>query len=248
MKLQNIEGQRVPNVTLKLREDGDWQEVSTGEYFAGKNIIVFSLPGAFTPTCSSSHLPRYEELEPVFRAAGVDEIACVSVNDTFVMEAWARDQNAEHVRMLPDGNGEFTEAMGMLVDKSDLGFGPRSWRYSMYVEDGVIRKMFIEPEKPGDPFEVSDADTMLSYLSPQANAPKSVTLFTKPGCSHCARARKALEDQGLGYEEIVLGRDATVRSLRAVAGSDATPQVFIDGSLIGGADELEGYLQGSRAA
>lgn len=248
MKLQNLEGQRVPDVTLKLRENGDWKEVSTGEYFAGKNVIVFSLPGAFTPTCSSSHLPRYEELDPVFKAAGVDEIACISVNDAFVMEAWGRDQHAEHVRMLPDGNGLFTDAMGMLVDKSDLGFGPRSWRYSMYVQDGVISKMFIEPDKPGDPFEVSDADTMLSYLNPQSEAPKSITVFTKPGCSHCARAKKALADRGLGYEEIVLGRDATIRSLRAVAASDTTPQIFVDGSLIGGADQLEAYLEVGRAA
>jgi len=248
MKLQNLEGQRVPDVTLKLRENDDWKEISTGDYFVGKNVIVFSLPGAFTPTCSSSHLPRYEELEPAFKAAGVDEIACVSVNDAFVMDAWARDQNAEHVRMLPDGNGLFTEAMGMLVDKSDLGFGPRSWRYSMYVQDGVISKMFIEPEMPGDPFEVSDADTMLSYLNPRSEAPKSVTIFTKPGCSHCARAKKLLADHGLGYEEILLGRDATVRSLRAVAASGATPQVFIDGRLIGGADQLETHLQASQAA
>lgn len=248
MKLQNLEGRRAPDVKLKMREDGEWKEVSTGEYFAGRNIVVFSLPGAFTPTCSSSHLPRYEELAPAFKAAGVDEIACVSVNDAFVMDAWARDQHAGHVRMLPDGNGRFTDAMGMLVDKSDLGFGPRSWRYSMYVQDGVITKMFIEPEHDGDPFEVSDADTMLAHLNPHSVMPKSITVFTKPGCPHCVRAKKALNAHGLGYEEIVLGRDATIRSLRAVSGSDTTPQVFIDGALVGGADQLEAYLEVSRAA
>jgi glutaredoxin-like protein len=248
MTLQTREGQRVPDVTLKTRENGEWKEISTADYFAGRNIVVFSLPGAFTPTCSSSHLPRYEELYPVFAQAGVDEIACVSVNDAFVMEAWARDQHARHVRMLPDGNGLFTDGMGMLVDKADLGFGPRSWRYSMYVKDGVIEKMFIEPEKPGDPFEVSDADTMLSYLNPGFRVPKSIAVFSKPGCPHCVRAKKTLKEHGLGYEEIVLGRDATVRSLRAVSGAQTTPQIFVDGTLIGGADQLEEYLRVSDAA
>lgn len=248
MKLQNLEGRHVPDVKLKMREDGEWNEISTGDFFAGRNVIVFSLPGAFTPTCSSSHLPRYEELVPVFKAAGVDEIACISVNDTFVMDAWARDQHADHVKMLPDGNGKFTEAMGMLVDKSDLGFGPRSWRYSMYVQDGVISKMFIEPEKEGDPFEVSDADTMLAYVNPQSAMPKSITVFSKPGCGHCARAKQMLKDHDLGFEEIVLGRDATIRSLRAVSGHDTTPQIFIDGTLVGGADQLATYLEVNRAA
>jgi len=248
MIFQNKEGRRVPDVRLKLRENGEWKEIATADYFAGRNVVVFSLPGAFTPTCSSSHLPRFEELYPVFKEAGVDEIACVSVNDAFVMEAWARDQHAEHVRMLPDGNGRFTEAMGMLVDKSELGFGRRSWRYSMLVRDGVIEKMFIEPDREGDPFEVSDADTMIHYLNPHSVVPGSITVFSKPGCPHCLRAKKTLARRGLGYEEIVLGRDATVRSLRAVAGSDRTPQVFIDGQLIGGADQLEAYLEVNEAA
>lgn len=248
MKLQSKEGQRVPDVKLKMRENGDWKEVSTGEYFAGRNIVIFSLPGAFTPTCSSSHLPRYEELMPAFKEAGVDEVGCISVNDAFVMDAWARDQHTEHVRMLPDGNGLFTDGMGMLVDKADLGFGPRSWRYSMYVEDGVIVRMFVEPEKEGDPFEVSDADTMLKYLNPGYNVPQSITVFSKPGCPHCVRAKKHLAVRGMGYEEILLGRDATIRSLRAVSGSDKTPQIFIDGELIGGADDLEKYLGVTRAA
>src|SRR5512140_3242621 len=159
--LQNREGQRVPKVGFRVRENNEWRTVTTDEIFAGKTVVVFSLPGAFTPTCSSTHLPRYNELAPVFRANGVDEIVCVSVNDTFVMNEWAKDQEAQNIRLLPDGNGEFTSGMGMLVDKSDLGFGKRSWRYSMLVKDGVVQKMFIEPQKPGDPFEVSDAETML---------------------------------------------------------------------------------------
>ena len=138
--------------------------------FAGKTVVVFSLPGAFTPTCSSTHLPRYNELAPAFHANGVDSILCVSVNDTFVMNEWAKDQEADNVVLVPDGNGEFTEGMGMLVDKTDLGFGKRSWRYSMLVKDGVVQKMFIEPQKPGDPFEVSDADTMLAVHQPDGEA------------------------------------------------------------------------------
>ena len=162
--LATREGQRVPDVTFRTRVDGEWVELSTRDLFAGKTVVVFSLPGAFTPTCSASHLPRFEQLADEIRAHGVDDVLCVSVNDAFVMNAWAKDQCCWKVRVIPDGNGAFTEAMGMLVDKSDLGFGKRSWRYSMLVRDGVIEKMFIEPNVEGDPYEVSDADTMLRYL------------------------------------------------------------------------------------
>ncbi len=158
------EGQNVPQVVFKLRHEGDWQELSTDELFGGKTVVVFALPGAFTPTCSSTHLPGYEAQAERLRKAGVDEIVCLSVNDAFVMDAWCRDQNTKHVRLVADGNGDFTRGMGMLVDKRDLGFGERSWRYSMLVRDGVIEKMFVEPEVPGDPFEVSDAHTMITYL------------------------------------------------------------------------------------
>ena len=151
-----------------MRRDGDWKTVTTDELFAGKNVVVFSLPGAFTPTCSSTHLPRYNELAPVFKQHGIDRSSASSVNDPFVMEEWGKDQEAENVLLLPDGNGAFTEEMGLLVDKSDLNFGKRSWRYSMLVRDRMIEKMFIEPEKPGDPFEVSDADTMLRLPRPEA--------------------------------------------------------------------------------
>src|SRR3954466_14646425 len=156
--LQNREGQRVPEVTFRVRENNEWKTVATRELFDGKTVVVFSLPGAFTPTCSSTHLPRYNELAPAFFASGVDSILCVSVNDAFVMNEWATGQEADNIIMVPDGNGEFTQGMGMLVDKADLGFGKRSWRYSMLVKDGVVQKMFIEPNKPSDPFEVSDAD------------------------------------------------------------------------------------------
>src|SRR5436189_1081743 len=121
--LPNREGQTVPDVTFRIRRNGEWATVTTDDLFAGKNVIVFSLPGAFTPTCSSTHLPRYNELAPTFFANGVDAIICVSVNDAFVMNEWAADQEADNISLIPDGNGEFTEGMGMLVDKSELGFG-----------------------------------------------------------------------------------------------------------------------------
>ena len=130
----------MPDVSLRVRRNGEWATLTSADLFANKNVVVFSLPGAFTPTCSSTHLPRYNELAPAFKAAGIDAIVCVSVNDPFVMEAWAKDQEAANVTLLPDGNGEFTRKMGLLVDKSDLNFGQRSWRYSMLVRDGVDRE------------------------------------------------------------------------------------------------------------
>jgi peroxiredoxin len=178
-----IATQKLPDVVFKTRVrdesvGGDnpfrWQDRTTQEIFGGKRTIVFSLPGAFTPTCSTSHLPHYEELYDEFTALGVDQIVCLSVNDAFVMYQWGKNMGASRVMLLPDGNGEFTRKMGMLVDKSNLGFGMRSWRYSMFVNDGMIEKMFVEPEYadncPTDPFEVSDADTMMAYLKETATA------------------------------------------------------------------------------
>ncbi|AHK16630.1 glutathione peroxidase [Thalassolituus oleivorans] len=240
--LVNIEGQHVPSVTWATRSGNDWVNINSDDLFKGRTVVVFSLPGAFTPTCSSTHLPRYNELAKVFAQNGIDEIVCISVNDTFVMNAWAADQECGNIRMIPDGNGDFTKGMGMLVDKADLGFGPRSWRYSMLVRDGNIEKMFIEPQKPGDPFEVSDADTMLNYINCNAALPQSVALFTKPGCPFCAKAKEALQQAGLEYEEILMGRDASITSLRAVSGRETVPQVFIGGSHIGGSDDLETWL------
>jgi len=168
---------KVPEVTFKTRVrdesvEGEnpyrWEDKASQEIFAGKKVVVFSLPGAFTPTCSSNHLPRYDELFEEFKAQGVDEIICVSVNDAFVMFKWGKEIGNQNITLLPDGNGEFTRKMGMLVDKSNLGFGMRSWRYSMLVDDGKIEKHFVEAgfadNAGSDPFEVSDADTMLAYL------------------------------------------------------------------------------------
>ncbi len=171
----------VPSVVFKTRVRNDalegpnpfeWKDLTTDEIFKGKKVVVFSLPGAFTPTCSTSHLPGYEKLYDEFKGLGVDRVICLSVNDAFVMYQWGLAQKAENVFLVPDGNGEFSRGMGMLVDKSNLGFGHRSWRYSMYVDDGAIKKIFsedgFEDNCPTDPFEASDADTMLAYLKENA--------------------------------------------------------------------------------
>ncbi len=168
---------QVPSVTFKTRVRDEslggenpfkWQDVTTDEIFKGKKVVLFSLPGAFTPTCSSTHLPGYEAKYNEFKALGVDEVICLSVNDAFVMYQWGKAQGVSNVKLLPDGSGEFTRGVGMLVKKDNLGFGERSWRYSMFVDNGEIKKVFIEPgfsnDCPSDPFEVSDADTMLKYL------------------------------------------------------------------------------------
>jgi glutaredoxin-like protein len=244
--LKNLEGQKIPAVTFHTRKGHEWVDVSTAELFDGKTVVLFSLPGAFTPTCSSSHVPRYNQLAPKFSASGVDDIVCVSVNDAFVMNEWKRSQNADRLTFLPDGNGEFSEKMGLLVGKEDLGFGRRSWRYSMLVRDGVVEKMFIEPEVPGDPYGVSDADTMFAYLAPEGELPHDVALFTREGCGHCVRAKGLLNDAGIEFEELLLNRDYTDQTLRAVSSRITYPQVFIDGKHIGGADDLAEWLNSGR--
>jgi len=237
--LVNKEGQNVPVTTFAIRENNDWTSRSSDNIFSNKTVVVFSLPGAFTPTCSSSHLPRYDELAPTFFANGVDEIICISVNDTFVMNAWAGDQNTQNISFIPDGNGDFTQAMGLLVDKSEIGFGKRSWRYAMLVKNGVIEKMFIEPDLPGDPFEVSDADTMLNYINPEAVQSQAITVFSKPTCPYCKKAKALLTSKGLSFEEIEVGNDVNITTLRALSNADTVPQIFIDGKHIGGSEALE---------
>lgn len=166
-----------PEVTFKTRVrdssiDGPnpfrWQNVTSRELFEDKRVVLFALPGAFTPTCSSTHLPRFEELYDELKSQGIDEVYCLSVNDAFVMHQWGQHLGVSKVKLLPDGSGEFTRKMGMLVHKDNLGFGMRSWRYSALVEDGDIKKIFAEDgycdNCTSDPFEVSDADTMLDFL------------------------------------------------------------------------------------
>lgn len=172
--------ERVPDVTFATRVrnpalGGDnpfeWRDVTSAEIFGGRNVVLFALPGAFTPACSESHLPGYEAHYTEFRDLGVDEVICLSVNDAFVMAQWAKALGVEKVRMLPDGNGDFSARMGMLVERTKQGMGRRSWRYAMHVVDGEIRKMFAEPglrDNPeGVPVKVSDAATMLAYLRGQ---------------------------------------------------------------------------------
>lgn len=245
MSLQNQEGKSVlKNIEFPVRVDGQWEKWNTESIFKGKKVVVFGLPGAFTPTCSSSHLPRYEELYDTFKEQGIDEIYCVSINDTFVMNSWAEAQDVNKVKMLPDGNADFTKAVGMLVSKSSLGFGDRSWRYSMLIDDGVIIKHFIEPDKEGDPFEVSDADTMIKYINPQAELPKSVTIFTKKGCPFCAEAKELLKEKSYQYNEIELSDAVRQKVLSGITGNNrpTAPQVFIEGQLIGGLDQLKVHL------
>jgi len=167
----------VPEIVFKTRVRDEsiggenpfrWQDVSTDDIFKGKKVVLFALPGAYTPTCSSTHLPGFNKNYQALIDQGVDETYCLSVNDAFTMFQWSKHLDVENVKMLPDGNGDFTRMMGKLVKKENLGFGARSWRYSMYVEDKEIIKIFSEPGQsdncPDDPFTVSDVDTMLEYL------------------------------------------------------------------------------------
>ncbi len=241
---ENRESHTIPHATFRTRRHHEWVDVTSEEIFKDKTVVVFALPGAFTPTCSSTHVPRYNQLTPVFKQYGVDDVVCIAVNDAFVMNEWQKQQKAFNVTFLPDGNGDFSRGMGMLVAKNDLGFGDRSWRYSMLVKDGVIEKMFIEPDVPGDPFEVSDADTMLAYIAPHSPAPRDVTVFSREGCPYCARAKRMLHDAGIQFEELVLNRDFSESTIRAVSGRSTVPQVFINGEHIGGSEELKAYLAG----
>lgn len=231
------------DVVFKLRTvDGEWEAKSAKDLFEGKKVIVFGLPGAFTPTCSSSHLPRYEELYALFAKEGIDAIYCLSVNDTFVMNAWGDAQGAINVKMLPDGNGEFVSKLGLLVDKSELGFGKRSWRFSMLIENGVITKQFNEPQEDGDPFKVSDADTMLQAINPSLVKPyiDQVVLFTKKGCPFCRDAKAALTAQGKTFKEVVLGDDIRQSVLSAITGEarPTVPVAFVNGTIVKGSDAI----------
>lgn len=236
MSLPDKTGNKVPAIQFKTRDGDQWVTKTSDDFFKGKRVALFALPGAYTPTCSSTHLPRYNELYDTFLANGFDDVICLSVNDTFVMNEWKLSQHADNLTMLPDGNGEFSEELGFLVDKKDLGFGKRSWRYSMIVNDGVIEKMFIEDEKPGDPFGNSDADTMLKSLD--IAIPASTTIFTRPGCEFCSKAKMILKEKNVKYEELILNRDYSIKTLKAVSGDTKVPQIFMDGVRIGGSDAL----------
>ena len=175
-------GKKLPNVTFRTRVRDEsiegpnpyrWEDITTDDYFKGKNVVLFSLPGAFTPTCSTYQLPDFEKLFPDFQAQGIDAIYCLSVNDAFVMNAWGRGQELKNVGLIPDGSGEFTRKMGMLVDKDNLGFGMRSWRYAAVVNDGVVESWFEEPgfsdNCPEDPYGESSPQNILAALKEKAS-------------------------------------------------------------------------------
>lgn len=248
MPFEDKTGHKVPQVTFKIREDYKWVTKTSDDIFKHKRVVLFALPGAFTPTCSSVHLPRYNELYDTFRSYGVDDVVCLSVNDSFVLNEWKKAEKADKITMLPDGNGEFSEKLGFLVSKSDMCLGDRSWRYSMVVDDGVIEKMFIEPEGEGDPYGESSAEKMLKYLNPEARLPDSVTIFTKPGCIYCAQAKDFLRHQDVPYEELVLNTHFTVKTVKAISNTTQLPQVFINGQRIGGAEDLERHYASLKIA
>jgi alkyl hydroperoxide reductase subunit AhpC len=170
-------GELVPAVTFKTRARDEsvggsnpyrWQDVNSYDLFGNKRVIIFSLPGAFTPTCDTFQLPDFDFMYDKFREHGIDEIYCISVNDAFVMNAWAKSQSLRNVKMIPDGNGTFTQKMGMLVGKENLGFGDRSWRYAAIVNNGIIEAWFEEPgfknDAEDDPYGVSSPGNIMKYL------------------------------------------------------------------------------------
>ena len=175
-------GKKVPNVTFRTRVRDEsiegpnpfrWEDKTSDDYFAGKRVVLFSLPGAFTPTCSTYQLPDFEKLYDEFKAEGIDEIYCISVNDAFVMNAWAKAQGVDKVKVIPDGSGEFTRKMGMLVAKDNLGFGMRSWRYGAVINNGVVEMWFEEEGHSdnceSDPYGVSSPQNILENLKAAAS-------------------------------------------------------------------------------
>ena len=174
----------IPDVMLKTRVRDEsvggpnpfrWEDTNTADLFAGKRVVVFGLPGAFTPTCSTSQCPGYEQSYDEMRSLGIDEVYCVSVNDAFVMYQWGKNLGLEKVKLLPDGNGDFTRRMGMLIDKRHLGFGLRSWRYAAVVEDGTVVAWFEEPGindtgEDQDPYTESTPENMLDWLKAHTRA------------------------------------------------------------------------------
>jgi peroxiredoxin len=180
--MKDMIGKRVPDTIFKTRVRDDsiggpnpyrWQDMTTADYFSGKRVILFSLPGAFTPTCSTYQLPGFEQMFNEFQEVhGINHIYCMSVNDSFVMNAWARQQEIKNVEVIPDGNGEFAYSMGMLVGKQNLGFGWRSWRYAAIIDDGVITDWFEEPgfkdDAEDDPYGVSSPENIMAHLNARA--------------------------------------------------------------------------------
>jgi peroxiredoxin/glutaredoxin len=235
---ERLSGERVPFAQFRMRHEGKAVEVTTDDLFADRTVVAFGLPGAFTPTCSGQHVPRFVELEPQLKAHGIDAILCLAVNDPYVMEAWQRDQQAYSITFVPDGNGDFHRALGLLCDLRDDDMGSRACRYALVVRDRTIELALVEPGTPGDPYGVSSADSVLAHLAPRENV-NDIVVFTRPLCSHSERAKELLDRQGLHYEAV----DLKPRGIRAVSGARTTPQIFLNGQLIGGCDALERWLE-----
>ena len=241
----SLEGERVPDADLAQMTEGGVRRVASRELFADRRVIVFALPGAFTPTCSTAHVPGYVALLAEFKAAGIAEVICLAVNDPYVMQAWQQSEKALGIRFVADPFGEFTAAMGMTVDHRNSLLGTRSWRYSMLVEDGTIRKMFVEPEEGDDPFKVSDAQTMLRYLEPNRKTLGPVLVLARHGCPYCQRAKALLSERRIPFDAVHLGEELTMQGVKAISGGTTVPQVFVNGRLIGGADQLVSFLEAS---
>ena len=235
-------GTQIPDVELVELLDAKVVRIRSVDLFRGRRVALFALPGAFTPTCSSEHVPGYVRMLDQLQDAGVTEVICLSVNDPYVMEAWQRAEKAQSLRFISDPYGDFTAGMGMLVDNRDAALGKRSWRYSVLVDNGLIEAMFVERDVPGDPFEVSGAETMMKHLKPDYVTPRPAFMLARHGCPHCARAKQLLKERGIPFEAVHLSDEFTMQGVKAASGATTVPQVFIDGRLIGGADQLQQHF------
>lgn len=243
MPILDKTGHKVPYVNFKINEDYKWVTKSSDDIFKNKRVVLFALPGAFTPICSTLHLPAYNDLYETFRSYGIDDVYCLAVNDSFVLEAWKRAEKALKITMLPDVDGEFSIKLGFLMNRSDMCLGNRSWRYSMVINDGVIEKMFIEPEgEESDPYGESSAEKMLKYLNPSARLPSSITIFTKHGCADCEEMKDVFRKYSMPFEELILNEHFSIKTVKAISASTHLPQVFIDGKRIEDTRELNGEL------
>lgn len=239
-----IEGLVIPDTTIH-RFDGSFTQINSRELFENKRVIIFSPIGAYTPTCSEQHLPRYEELYRTFKQAGIQEVYCVAVNDAFVMNSWAERLRIKHVKMIPDGNGDLCRNLGCLVDRSDVGFGLRSYRFAMVVDNNRIEKVFVEAEDFG--FTSTDADSLLNYVSPSVSAPPRVAILTKAGCAACEKTKSLLTAKKLTFVELPLPDHSRPIAVGAITGGSASvPQVFVDGKLIGGSEAVELWLSSEQ--
>lgn len=243
---RSLEGRQIPEIQFDYVDRNRLDALPGAEVFSGQTVALFALPGAFTPTCSNRHVPRFQELAAALHDEGVDEIVCVAVNDPWVMSAWSADQHCPDIRFVPDTRGAFTRALGMMVDVPHLG--ERSRRYALLVRHGVIEKAFVEPDEPGDPYTVSDADSLLAYLNPKSPALHPIAVFARYGCPFCERALALLREHDLPFQVIEVGEDISMDAVKAVSGRATVPQVYMDGTLVGGAQELEHHLRGRHRA